>query len=72
MRGTSERHEALAPLSTSVGPCSDRRQPLSSQSEMVLQLPTLAGATPQDAAHAAGELTSMDPCLLYTSDAADE
>ena len=34
---------------------------------MVLQLPTLAGATPQDAVHAAGELTSMDPGVFHTT-----
>ena len=34
---------------------------------MVLQLPTFAGATPQDAARAASELASMDPDDFHTS-----
>ena len=34
---------------------------------MVLQLPTLAGATPQDAVRAASELASIDPDDFHTS-----
>ena len=34
---------------------------------MVFQLPTIAGATPQDAARAAGELANVDPSDFHTN-----
>ena len=34
---------------------------------MVYQLPTIAGATPQDAARAAGELANVDPSDFHTN-----